>query len=57
MALDREAARLLGLDERTPRRYRAGAFIPGPVRVALAALAADASSHREGRTFKSWLLP
>lgn len=37
--LDREAASLLEIDERTARRYRRGDItIPGPVRVALECL-------------------
>lgn len=41
MDLDRAAAALLKIDERTARRYRNGdTIIPGPVQVALHALAA-----------------
>lgn len=40
--LDRQAAALLKIDERTARRYRRGegASIPGPVKVALTAITA-----------------
>ena len=41
LELDREAARMLQVDERTARRYRKGVRpVPGPVAVALFALAA-----------------
>lgn len=39
--IDREAASLLKIDQRTAQRYRCGEIaIPGPVQVALEALAA-----------------
>lgn len=39
LELDRQAARLLEIDDHTARRYRCGYTpIPGPVRVALRAL-------------------
>lgn len=38
--IDRRAAKMLEIDERTARRYRSGAIqVPGPVKVALTALA------------------